>query len=229
MRRRSTITTCASTIRTAPIWSTTWRLEAAASERRTCPGRERSGSRVVVRECCVGPPEQRLAVDLAHDPPLHLDLWVGPDHLEIEHGSAGCSASSIRPRTCTTSSGATHQIDQENTTRSNAPRSISSSCADAARTTTFSASIPGSERWARAMHSASGSNASTWLAPAAIPAVRRPSPQPISVSRRRAAMRRLRDPEFAARDGLSRTHSRGLLVHRSPGPKPQRHRVGLNG
>ena len=72
------------------------------------------------------------------------------------------TASIIRPRASTTSSGCTHQSDQEKTTRSNEPGAISSRSADATRNETLSANSSGSATRAFSTASASGSNATTW-------------------------------------------------------------------
>src|SRR4029453_16006184 len=131
----------------------------------------------------------------------------------------GATALSMLRRASTTSSGGTHQSDQEKTTRSNECGSTSSAWAEAARYSTRSASSAGSDRRASAIASADGSKASTCAASAAIPIVRRPSPQPISSTRFPWKSARRRRAARCASSGSS-TFTTPTLAGRPAPPRP---------
>src|SRR2546428_38784 len=84
-------------------------------------------------EFFLGGLEQRPAVDLADEPAVALDARFGGITCRSRTIPPGRTASTIFRRTSTTSSGSTHQSDQEKTARSNDAGSRSISVPDATR------------------------------------------------------------------------------------------------
>jgi hypothetical protein len=85
-------------------------------------------------DCCgrgVADAEERLTVDLAHKLAGGSTIGLGLITCRSSTNLPGLTASTIRPRTSTTSSGSTHQSDQEKTTKSYACGSSSISLPEA--------------------------------------------------------------------------------------------------
>src|SRR5262245_15661886 len=130
----------------------------------------------------------------------------------------GRVASIMWLRAFTTSSGGTHQSDQEKTTRSNEWGVISIDSAAATWNSTRSLSSDGKDARASRTRSSSGSNARTEAASAAMPLVRRPSPQPIASTRRpRKSTRRCSEARCTPSGSSVRVISGGSTLDRERG------------